>query len=207
MDEAQIIQKRDTGWNKPCGWALTVTIHRSGSSSTNWARLMQQRSFSSDPEASSPPVVDYSAASFAEQVAALGAQYERGEPVRVLFAGGARVDHMQALSTLAEATVENVHQFALPALVKERRMQTQSSIRKAFDAAAEEGALLFFDRVDMLFNWHHPDSLGGEEEPSSLEYFFQRVEAYEGVVALALATPEHIEAARAYDLHLIVDFS
>jgi SpoVK/Ycf46/Vps4 family AAA+-type ATPase len=127
--------------------------------------------------------------------------------VRVLFAGGTRETHQQALATLAQYTVENVHQFALPALVKERRMQTQSSIRKAFDAAAEEGALLFFDRVDMLFDWHHPDSMGGEEEPTSIEYFLQRVEAYGGVVVLALEAPEHIEAARSYGLDLIVDFS
>lgn len=149
----------------------------------------------------------YDPQSFAQAASDLGAAYDDGDSVRVLFAGGSREAHQQALATLADRTVENVHQFALPALVKERRMQTQSSIRKAFDAAAEEGALLFFDRVDMLFDWHHPDSLGGEEEPSSIEYFFQRVEAYDGVVALALKAPEHIEAAQAYDMHLIVDFS
>lgn len=149
----------------------------------------------------------YDAQDFSEAAAELGMAYDRGSSVRVLFAGGSREDHQQALATLAEHTVENVHQFALPALVKERRMQTQSSIRKAFDAAAEEGALLFFDRVDMLFDWHHPDARGGEEEPSSIEYFFQRVETYDGVVALALDTPEHIEAAQPYGMHLIVDFS
>ena len=149
----------------------------------------------------------YDAQAFAQAAADLGAAYANGNDVHVLFAGGSREAHQKALATLAEHTVENVHQFALPSLVKERRMQTQSSIRKAFDAAAEEGALLFFDRVDMLFDWHHPDSLGGEEEPSSIEYFFQRVEAYDGVVALALDTPEHIEAAQPYGMDLIVDFS
>jgi hypothetical protein len=149
----------------------------------------------------------YDPQGFARAAADLGTAYANGNSVRVLFAGGARETHQQALATLADHTVENVHQFTLPALVKERRMQTQSSIRKAFDAAAEEGALLFFDRVDMLFDWHHPDSLGGEEEPSSIEYFFQRVEAYGGAVALALDAPEHIEAAQSYGLHLIVDFS
>lgn len=155
----------------------------------------------------SPTILDYDADAFEQAAAALGAQHGHGGSARVLFAGGTRAAHQQALSTLATHTVENVHQFALPALVKERRMQTQSSIRKAFDAAAEEGALLFFDRVDMLFDWHHPDSMGGEEEPSSIEYFLQRVEAYPGVIALAMEAPEHIEAAQAYGLDLIVDFS
>jgi hypothetical protein len=161
----------------------------------------------SDPDAPMPSVMPYEAEAFGQTASQLGAQYDGGGSVRVLFAGGTRETHQQALATLAQYTVENVHQFALPALVKERRMQTQSSIRKAFDAAAEEGALLFFDRVDMLFDWHHPDSMGGEEEPTSIEYFLQRVEAYGGVVVLALEAPEHIEAARSYGLDLIVDFS
>ena len=156
--------------------------------------------------ASQIPVLSYKADAFEQAAERLKTRYEEGASVRVLFAGGTRGEHQRALATLAEHTVENVHQFALPALVKERRMQTQSSIRKAFDAAAEEGALLFFDEVDMLFDWHHPDSLGGEEEPSSVEYFFQRVEAYDGIVALALDAPEHIEAARPYGMDLIVDF-
>lgn len=160
----------------------------------------------SDTGSSPLPVTSYAAEAFEQAAAELGARYDEGLSVRVLFAGGARDAHQRALATLAEHTVEKVYQFALPALLKERRMQTQSSLRKAFDAAAEEDALLFFDKVDMLFDWHHPDSLGGEEEPSSVEYFFQRVEAYEGVVALAIQAPEHIETARAYDLHLVVDF-
>lgn len=161
----------------------------------------------SDPDAPQPSVMPYDAEAFEQAASQLGVEYTNGGSVRVLFAGGTREAHQQALTTLSEHTVENVHQFALPALVKERRMQTQSSIRKAFDAAAEEGALLFFDRVDMLFDWHHPDSVGGAEEPTSIEYFFQRVEAYAGVVALALEAPEHIETARSYGLDLVVDFS
>lgn len=160
----------------------------------------------SDTDSSRIPVTPYGTEAFMQAAARLGTRFDRGASVRVLFAGGTRDEHRHALTTLAARTVENVHQFALPALVKERRMQTQSSIRKAFDAAAEEGALLFFDEVDMLFDWRHPDAMGGEEEPSSIEYFFQRVAAYDGVVALAIETPEHIEAARPYGLHLIVDF-
>lgn len=157
-------------------------------------------------DASSVRVRFDDSAAFTQAAAELGTRYEEGASVRVLFAGGTRQAHQRALTTLAEHTVENIHQFALPVLVKERRMQTQSSIRKAFDAAAEEGALLFFDEVDVLFDWRHPDAIGGAEEPSSIEYFFQRVEAFDGVVVLALETPEHIDAARPYGMHLVVDF-
>ena len=124
----------------------------------------------------------------------------------IVFVDGTPEARQQALATVTRHTIANVHQFALPSLVGERRMQTQSSLRKAFDAASEEGALLFFNEVDMLFDWRHPDTLGGEEEPTSVEYFFQRVEAFEGVIVLALNDPEHIETAREYGARLIVDF-
>lgn len=153
------------------------------------------------------PAVSYGGEAFARAVTELEQRYEAGKGVRVVFAGGAHAMHQQALADLAEQTVTNVHQFELPSLVGERRMQTQNSLRKAFDAAAEEGALLFFDEVDMLFNWHHPDSMGGEEEPTSIEYFFQRVEAFGGIIVLGLNDPKHVEAAREYEVQLIVEFA
>ncbi len=124
----------------------------------------------------------------------------------IVFVGGTTAARQQALATITRHTVSTVHQFAVPSLVGERRMQTQSSLRKAFDAAAEEGALLVFSEVDMLFDWRHPDTLGGEEEPTSLEYFFQRVEAFTGSIVLAMDDPDHIGTAQTYGAQLAVDF-
>jgi hypothetical protein len=157
-------------------------------------------------DASDIPHVAFSTEAFDEALATLQQRYDAGAGARIAFSGGSRADHQQALATLSEHTIGRVHQFEMPALIGERRMQTQNSLRKAFDAAAEEGALLFFDQVDMLFDWRHPDTLGGDEEPTSIEYFLQRVEAFGGVVALGLQSSEHVDAAREYDLQLVVTF-
>ncbi len=152
------------------------------------------------------PVVPFSTEAFDDALATLAQQYDAGQGARIAFSGGSRAAHQQALADLSEHTVGRVHQFEMPALIGERRMQTQNSLRKAFDAAAEEGALLFFDQVDMLFDWRHPDTLGGDEEPTSIEYFLQRVEAFTGVVVLGLQSPDHVDAARPYHLQLVVTF-
>lgn len=151
--------------------------------------------------------VPFGTEAFDRALTTLKERYEAGEGTRIVFSGGSRADHQQALAHLSEHTVGRVHQFEMPALIGERRMQTQNSLRKAFDAAAEEGALLFFDAVDPLFDWRHPDTLGGEEEPTSVEYFLQRVEAFDGIVVLGLQAPEHVDAARAYDVQMIVTFN
>lgn len=161
----------------------------------------------SDDAAQPVPTVAPDGPAYEQAVADLAARWDdtRGG-LCIVFVDGTPEARQQALAAVTRHTVANVHQFALSSLVGERRMQTQSSLRKAFDAAAEEGALLFFNGVDMLFNWRHPDTLGGEEEPTSVEYFFQRVEAFEGVIVLGLDEPDHIETAREYGARMIVDF-
>lgn len=153
------------------------------------------------------PAVPFNTEPFDYALTALKDRYDTGDGARIVFSGGSRAEHQQALAHLSGHTVGRVHQFEMPALIGERRMQTQNSLRKAFDAAAEEGALLFFDTVDPLFDWRHPDTLGGEEEPTSIEYFLQRVEAFKGIIVLGLQTPDHVDAVREYDLQLIVTFA
>ena len=133
-------------------------------------------------------------------------RYEDGEGVGIIFAGGQRMQHQQALADLADRVVANVHQFDMPSLVGERRIQTQSSLRKTFDAAPEQDVILYFEHVDMLFDWRHPDTLGGEEEPTSIEYFLQRVEAFQGIAVLGIDHEEHIETARSFEIQLVVYF-
>ena len=133
-----------------------------------------------------------------------------GDPskTRILFHGGTREDRQQALATLTRHTTANVHQFRVPSLLAERRMQTQNALRKAFDHAAEESALLYFDAVDALFTHSHVDTPDDEAEgalPTMAEYFFDRVVAYDGVVVLALQKKNRVEWA-AESVQLIVQF-
>lgn len=133
---------------------------------------------------------------------------EESVKARILFHGGTREQRQEALATLTRFTTATVHQFQVPSLLGERRMQTQNSLRKAFDHATEEGALLYFDKADALFTHTHTDSSADAEEdavPTTVEYFFDRVEAYDGVVVLGLQRKRHIEWAEE-EVHLIVRF-
>lgn len=127
---------------------------------------------------------------------------------RLLFHGGIREQRQEALATLTRYTTANVHQFQVPSLLGEQRMQTQNSLRKAFDHATEEGALLYFDKADALFTHTHTDTSADEEEdavPTTVEYFFDRVGAYDGVVVLGLQRTQYVEWAED-KVHLIVRF-
>lgn len=128
--------------------------------------------------------------------------------VRILFHGGTREDRQQALATLTRHTTANVHQFRVPSLLAEQRMQTQNALRKAFDHAAEESALLYFDAADALFTHSHvdtPDDPAESALPTTAEYFFDRVIAYDSVVVLALQKKSRVDWA-AEDVHLVVRF-
>ena len=126
---------------------------------------------------------------------------------RLLFHGGTREDRQQALAALTRHTTANVHQFRVPSLLNEQRMQTQNALRKAFDHATEESALLYFDAADSLFAHTHVDTPDEEDRalPTTAEYFFDRVLAYDGGVVLALQDTSRVEWA-AEHVHLIVQF-
>ncbi len=165
-------------------------------------------SFSSDDVDSeaTTPLIAYDPSEFAEQVANL---HETNQPnPRLLFHGGVREDRQRALGTLTRYVTGNVHQFRGASLLSAYRMQTQNNLRKAFDHAAEENALLYFDQADAVFTHRHDDTSDEEDEnavPSTLEYFFDRVAAYDGTVVLGLQRKRHVEWARER-MTLVVDF-
>jgi hypothetical protein len=142
------------------------------------------------------PPVRYGTDAFTGRLERLMAGGEHRTGTCFLFYGGAREERQQALGTLTRYATGNVHQFRVPSLLSEYRMQTQNNLRKAFDHAAEESALLYFDKVDSLFTHEHADAPDNPEKhaaPSTLEYFFDRVEAYTGVVVLGLQRRSHVE--------------
>jgi SpoVK/Ycf46/Vps4 family AAA+-type ATPase len=160
----------------------------------------------SDTGLSSP--VQYDTEAFARALQQLLGGEDEPARTRILFHGGTREDRQQALATLTRHTTDSVHQFRIPSLLNEQRMQTQNALRKAFDHAAEESALLYFDAVDALFTHSHVDTPDDPTEsavPTTAEYFFDRVVAYDGVVVLALQKQSHVEWADEH-VHLVVEF-
>lgn len=159
-----------------------------------------------DAGISSP--VRYDTEAFDRSLRRLLDEEEDSSKARILFHGGTREARQQALATLTRHTTANVHQFRVPSLLAEQRMQTQNALRKAFDHASDESALLYFDAADALFTHSHADTPDDSAEsalPTTAEYFFDRVVAYDGVVVLALQNKHHVEWA-AEDVDLVVQF-
>jgi hypothetical protein len=154
------------------------------------------------------PPVQYGTDAFTERIDRLMAGGDNRTGTCFLCYGGTREERQQALGTLTRYATGNMHQFRVPSLLSEYRMQTQNSLRKVFDHAAEESALLYFDKVDPLFTHEHADAPDNPEKhaaPSTIEYFFDRVDAYTGVVVLGLQRKSHVEWARD-KAHLVVHF-
>lgn len=161
-----------------------------------------------DAEATGAPVVAYDPDAFHRRMKRLMDDRERRTGTCLLFHGGVREQRQQALATLTRFATGNVHQFRVPSLLSTQRMQTQNNLRKAFDHAAEESALLYFDQADPIFTHNHddtPDDPAENAVPTTVEYFFDRVGAYGGVVVLGLQRKSHVEWARE-KVHLVVRF-
>lgn len=161
----------------------------------------------SDVQIESP--VQYGTTAFSRSVEALMNTADQRPGTCIVFQGGLREERQQALAPFTEQATGNVHQFRVPSLLGEYRMQTQNSLRKAFDHAAEEQALLYFDTVDALFRHSHSDAPDHPEEhaaPTTVEYFFDRVVAYTGLVVLAMQRARHVRWLQD-QIHLVVRFA
>lgn len=152
--------------------------------------------------------VVYGTADFDRSTTALADTNPPDTGACIVFHSGTRGDRQQALASLTRHATGNVHQFRMPSLLSERRMQTQNAFRKSFDHAIEESAFLYFDAADALFTHVHEDTLDGEgdAEPTAIEYFFDRIEAYPEPVVLGVQQSAHVDAARARGAHLVVRF-
>ena len=166
----------------------------------------------SSPEfsrSSQAAAVRYGTDAFAPAAQALAAQHDARRGPIVVLHGGTREQRQQALATLTRYATGNVHQFRTPTLLDARRVQTQNNLRKAFDHAAEEDALLYFDAADALFEHTPTEPMKGEgeAEPTVLEYVFDRIAAHPGLVLLGIQTAAHAEACLAHGADLLVGFA
>jgi hypothetical protein len=118
----------------------------------------------------------------------------------IVFQDGARPARQHAMAILTEHASPTVHQFQVPSLLGERRINTQNALRKAFDHAAEEDAVLYFENVDALFSHVHAEGpdVDGEAAPTTIEYFLDRVDAYRGLVILCIMNASHGSTIRRY---------
>ncbi len=148
------------------------------------------------------PSVAYDTDAFRDAAMSL-ASMESGEGehgLMIVFHRGTRPDRQHAMAVLTEHASPTVHQFQVPSLLGERRVNTQNALRKAFDHATEEDAVLYFENVDALFSHIHAEGpdVDGEAAPTTVEYFLDRVNAYRGLVILCINDASHESTIRRY---------
>ena len=150
----------------------------------------------------------YGSAAWDALLGAVAERWDDGRGVPLAFVCADADDAQAALAALARRTSGRVHQCALPTLLQPLRRQTQNGLRKVFDGAAEERALLFLANGDALFGWSHADGAQahGAQMPTVAEYLLQRMEAYPQVAVLHLAHGAHGARLRAHALRAIVYF-
>lgn len=152
-------------------------------------------------------MIDYDPSTFPKRLEEVMNRDARTGTRFVLY-GGNHKQRQQALSRLAHYATGNLHQSRLPSLLSDYRIQTQNNLRKAFDHAAEERALLYFDTADRIFTHTHSDASTDSDDgpaPTTVEYFLDRIEAYQGMIGLALQRKRHTEQIRPV-VDLVVHF-
>jgi len=157
------------------------------------------------------PSVAYGTEAFQEAAEALSSiESGYGEHgLMIVFHSGERPDWQHAMAILTEHASPTIHQFKVASLLGERRINTQNALRKAFDHAAEEDAVLYFENVGTLFSHVHAEGpdVDGEAAPTTVEYFLDRVGAYYGLVILCVEDPSHEAVIRRHTLpDLLITF-
>jgi SpoVK/Ycf46/Vps4 family AAA+-type ATPase len=110
-----------------------------------------------------------------------------------LFAGPSGPGKTMAAQTLASELGTTLYRVDLNQVVSKYIGETEKSLSRIFDGAANSSAILFFDEADALFGKRSEvkdahDRYANQE----VNYLLQRAEAYQGVVILGCADPDAV---------------
>jgi SpoVK/Ycf46/Vps4 family AAA+-type ATPase len=147
-------------------------------------------------------------ASLGEVVAYIGAR--RGaeikpKPIRrlahlkgvcVLLIGKSRMGALVAAHTLARDLGKKLYRVDLGAVVSKYIGETETNLRRVFNAARKSRAVLFFDEADALFG-KRTEVHDSHDRYANIEinYLLQRIEEYAGLAILATGKRTKIDNA------------
>jgi SpoVK/Ycf46/Vps4 family AAA+-type ATPase len=131
----------------------------------------------------------------------------RGLGINALFSGESGTGKTMAAEVIASALELDLYRIDLSSVVSKYIGETESNLRKLFDAAEDSGAILFFDEADALFG-KRSDVKDSHDRYANIEviYLLQRMESYGGLAILATNTKESMDKAFMRRLRFIVDF-
>ena len=152
----------------------------------------------------------------AEQVAHRSAVYDdwgfrsrmnRGFGISALFAGESGTGKTMAAEVIANELRLALYRIDLSAVVSKYIGETETNLRRLFDAAENGGAILFFDEADALFG-KRSEVRDSHDRYANIEinYLLQRMEAYRGLAILATNMKGALDQAFMRRLRFVVTF-
>jgi hypothetical protein len=152
----------------------------------------------------------------AEQVAHRSAVYDdwgfrsrmnRGFGISALFAGESGTGKTMAAEVIANDLRLALYRIDLSAVVSKYIGETETNLRRLFDAAENGGAILFFDEADALFG-KRSEVRDSHDRYANIEinYLLQRMEAYRGLAILATNMKGALDQAFVRRLRFVVTF-
>ena len=125
--------------------------------------------------------------------------------VRILFAGKDRARRLVAAQSLADNLGKDLYRIDLNAVVSEYIGETEKNLGRAFKAAKDSHAVLFFDEADALFGKRTDvkDS-DGRYANIELDYLLRRSEKYADLTTFATSHRTKIDKRLLRRFHFII---
>jgi AAA+ superfamily predicted ATPase len=136
-----------------------------------------------------------------------GERSRRGQGVNALFHGPSGAGKTMAAEVLANALNLDLYHIDLSRLISKYIGETEDHLRRVFDAAEDNGAILLFDEADSLFG-KRSEVKDSHDRYANIEvsYLLQRMEAYRGLAILTTNMRAAIDPAFLRRLRFSVAF-
>ena len=127
--------------------------------------------------------------------------------LRALFRGPSGTGKTMAAAALGRWTERSVFHIDLGAAFSKYIGETAKKLQDIFDAAAEGGAILYFDEADALFG-KRSEVKDSHDRYANAEigYLLRRLEPYEGLAIIATNRSDNLDQATISRLDGIVEF-
>jgi hypothetical protein len=136
-----------------------------------------------------------------------GAKSSRGKGITALFSGASGTGKTMAAEVLAGELQLDLYRVDLSAVVNKYIGETEKNLRRVFDAAEQDGAVLLFDEADALFG-KRSEVKDSHDRYSNIEvsYLLQRMEEYRGLAILTTNMKNALDTAFLRRIRFIVQF-
>jgi SpoVK/Ycf46/Vps4 family AAA+-type ATPase len=131
----------------------------------------------------------------------------RGLGVCVLFEGASGTGKTMAAEVLAKELKLDLYRIDLSSVVSKYIGETEKNLKRVFDAAEDNGAILLFDEADALFG-KRSEVKDSHDRYANVEisYLLQRMEAHRGLAILTTNIKDAVDTAFLRRIRFVIHF-